>query len=173
MTKLSDNKFSSPFNNKGSVKYIPFTAYIKVIPINGKRFEIIRDLENTANVVEEALDAIETIDLAKPVKFTPQFGNNSARLTINGNFTTTVGSTYSDNDNSAKQHIESTQIIHDNGIVSGYGAAHAANRVPDPTIVSLLREFLNVLADIGLTPYKIEVAGIIFGEGGITIPKAY
>lgn len=67
------------------LKQIPFRAFVRVFPTlaNGRRWELIRDLEKIADFSEEALIDIG-LTLAQPVAFTPQFAQVPARITIVG-----------------------------------------------------------------------------------------
>ena len=79
MTRLADNTLVPSLRGPGGKKFVPFTAYIRLVadPAFGKRFETVRDLERQANVIEDALIAFvdaETendisFDFAFPVKF--------------------------------------------------------------------------------------------------------
>ncbi|MDP1712411.1 MAG: hypothetical protein Q8K86_08140, partial [Candidatus Nanopelagicaceae bacterium] len=71
--------------------FVPFKVFARILPLEGRRLEVIRDCERIANQVESDLQAISagsaadpTVVIATPVAFTPQFGNKTARLTVVG-----------------------------------------------------------------------------------------
>jgi hypothetical protein len=153
-------------------KHVPFTAFLRIVPIRGKRFETVRDMEKIAYRVEENLEhlcssgsftAPVSFDFAKPVAFTPQFGDKTARLTIHGhackipNFTKTPDGL----------HNKDTS----DGILTGPGGGNAVNRVPDPDVSALTKELkMQIESATGLPVYRMEVAGFIFGITGETFP---
>ena len=105
-----------------------------------------------------------SFDFAKPVAFTPQFGNKTARLTIHGhackipNFTKTPDGI----------HNKDTS----DGILTGPGGGNAANRVPDSDVSALAKELkMQIESVTGLSIYRMEVAGFIFGITGETFPR--
>ena len=72
-------------------KHVPFTAFLKITPTRGKRFETINDAEKMANAVENELETFCNSSQGDlpfaygiPVGVTPQFGNKTARITVNG-----------------------------------------------------------------------------------------
>jgi hypothetical protein len=129
-------------------------------------------MEKIAFQVEENLEQLcssgsfsapVSFDFAKPVAFTPQFGNKTARLTIHGHackipdFTKTPDGL----------HNKDTS----DGILTGPGDGNAGNRVPDPDVSVLTKELkTQIESATGLLVYRMEVAGFIFGITGETFP---
>ena len=167
-------------------KYIPFTMFIRIVPINGVRFERVRDREELGNKVEDALVALESASTGSPpfyfnlpVKTTPQFANITARLTVEG---------YMLRDELAKLFVgrerigdvvEENLVINTSEFVEGPGALNA-QKEPDLTLdnaVSQLKSDVeSVLPSFGTLPselevFKIEIAHQIYGAGGRTFPE--
>jgi hypothetical protein len=182
MTRLSDDKFSSPVGSLGGRKFTPFTAFVRIVPLaSNKRFEVVRDMQELANVVEDRLASLSEpdangevfLDAANPVKFTPQFGDKTARLTIHGNMKSDAGmNTFSGNDDGFKQHVEDRLIIHDGQYKTGYGGNNAATRVESSGLDNSVLELIFVFDSIGIEAYRIEAAGVIYGDGGRHFPRA-
>jgi hypothetical protein len=76
----------APTTQHQGTKFVPFTAFAKVVPSHkqGKRGVYVRDLQKIASFIETDLAATELFTLANPVAFTPQIGQNPARVTIYG-----------------------------------------------------------------------------------------
>jgi hypothetical protein len=148
-------------------RYVPFTAFLKSTPIRGKRFETYRDLEKEANAIEDALAAMcgtsDITDIAQPIKFTPQFGNKSARFTIHGH--ACGRNTFT------KAPVGERRVINAGEYKTGIGAANNSNRIPDPeldTLVSSLKSTIETATGHSIT--RIELADFIYGEGGVHFP---
>ena len=168
MTRLSDNPQSAT-GRRGGVKFVPFTAFVRVIPDPGfgRRFETVRALEELANQAEENLAAIEdataggeVVDFADPVKFTPQFGDKTARLTIHGNISDSSGFT--------KQSLQQHTVINTGQILNGPGS-HNATQQPSTELNSIAAEIKDTIEGAigpGLPVFRLEVAGFIFGDDG-------
>ena len=69
----------------------PFVVYARIVPEkgDGRRFVYVRDMEREADRVERLLtdmpvSAGDVFDIALPIAFTPQVGQQPARLTITG-----------------------------------------------------------------------------------------
>lgn len=172
MTRLSTNTLVPSLRGPGSRQFLPFTAFVPVVPSLGfgKRFEMVRDLEKQANFVEDDLDLLDSdtaglsFDFAKPVKFTFQFGNKTARLTIHGNVT---GLTRLD-----KVPLEEVLLIHSGEFKRGYGSATAPRREPTAELdvaVFELKALLESLPSVDEVS-RIEIADFIYGEGGSHFP---
>lgn len=175
MTALSTSLRQPAANEDFTRVYVPFTAFVKITPIRGKRFETIRDCERIAQEVEDDIATLcgstELIafDYAKPIAYTPAFGDKTARLTITGNacalaaFTSTpVG----------KQNVDS-----DNKEQTGVGAGNASNRVPDAQTDALCKS-LKVAIESAISGvvgagsiYRLEIAGYIYGVSGTSFPR--
>lgn len=169
MSILSTTPTQPAANESRAVKFIPFTAFLRITPIRGKRFEIVRDMEKIANNVEAVLDdacgGSESVpfDFAKPVAFTPQFGDKTARLTLHGHTCPRYEFT--------KTPVGLQTVDSDEGIKIGYGTGNASNRIPDTQLDSLAREFKSLIESAtGLVMYRLELAGFIYGDKGVAFP---
>lgn len=181
MARLSHNKLYSASSIKRPEKFIPFTAFIRITPIaSDKRMEIIRDIEEIANKVEDDIKELYTnntivnvlFDHAHPVKYTPQFGDKTARITIHGNYRSDISSNYTSNDSFVKQHKEDRLVIQGGEFKTGYGAHNAAFQETSDKFETAVLEIMDVLSeDLNLTPYRLEISGIIYGIGGRHFPK--
>lgn len=162
-TRLSEAPGNPPQPWLG--RHIPFTAYIRVIPIKGKRFETYRDLEKESDRVLDALQNICSsddlvVDIANPVAFTPKFGDKHARLTITGHACF--------RDTFAKEPVGEHLVINCGEYKSGTGASNNANRVPDSEVDALANELKLQIESATVTEVtRIEVARVIYGEGGL------
>ena len=153
-------------------KHVPFSAYLRVVPIRGKRFEIIRDMETIANQVEMLLDGIcgssegVSFDYTKPVAFTPQFGNKQARLSFHGHICKIANpSTFT------KTPVGLRTVISGGEYKIGASASNASNRQPDPQLDQLASDFKALIeATTGLTMFKLDIANVIYGLGGFHFP---
>ena len=67
------------------VKFHPYIVYCRIVPdkADGRRFVYVRDMEREADRVERLLIAAN-FNIAYPIAFTPQIGQQPARLTIVG-----------------------------------------------------------------------------------------
>ena len=76
----------APTTQHQATKQVQFKIYAKVVPSHkdGKRGVYMRDLEKIANFIETDLQEADLFTLASPVAFTPQIGQNPARVTIYG-----------------------------------------------------------------------------------------
>jgi len=95
------------------------------------------------------------LDFARPVAFTPQFGQQGARFTIHGNAckkTTFVN-----------QPVDSEYVDHPDPIL-GYDNSRANNKTPVAAVESLCTELKLLLeATTGLLVTKLDVAGVVYG----------
>lgn len=161
--------FTPAANEDQSGFHVQFTAFLRYTPIRGKRFETVRDLEKRSWQIELALDNLCGIsdggafDFAKPVAFTPAFGDKPARFTIHGHackqssFTNTP----------AGQQL----VISDNHELTGSGAGNKGNIVPDPILDALCKTLKAQLESAtGLHVYRLELAGFIYGVTGRSFP---
>jgi hypothetical protein len=146
-------------------KHVPFTASLKIVPVKGKRFETYRDLEKEANSIEDALLAMCGVvtDITKPVAFTPQFGNKTARLTISGH--ACARNTF------PKAPVGERRVINAGEYKIGVGASNNSNRIPDSELDSLVVDLKNTIeASTGYKVIRIEAANHIYGVGGVHFP---
>lgn len=146
-------------------KHVPFTAFLKISPIAGKRFERWHDMERIATKVETELANLcgnseeVSFDFAKPVAFTPQFGNFPARLTVHGHICRSTSF--------VNEPVQEATVDNSGKIQRGYTAAKNGERNADPVLASLATSFKNQLESAtGLKVYRLEVAGFIFGYKG-------
>lgn len=153
-------------------KHIPFSAYLRIISIRGKRFEIIRDIETIANQVELLLDGIcgssdgVSFDYTKPVAFTPQFGNKQARLSFHGHICKITNP-----DTFIKTPVGTRTIVNCGEFKTGASSANGSNRQPDPQLDLLASDFkILIEATTGLTMFKLDIARVIYGLGGFHFP---
>ena len=153
--------------------YVPFKAFSRIVPIEGRRMEVLRDFERMADRVEAALTAISvnsagdpTLIIASPVAFTPQFGNKTARLTVVG---------FIKDELKSKADRTDATFDHDNGVTSGQlGGPNMARTTPTSETdasAKYLRDLLEASSsDLTGNVYKLEYAGAIYGEGGRSFP---
>lgn len=165
-TRLSDTPMAENLNLRSGV-LVPFTAYLKADPAAGKeRLVAYRDMQKMSAWIEDILstpctDGVE-MDFAKPVAFTPQFGQKTARFTVHGHAC--------NRDTFAKQPIESVNVDH-NEILTGYDASNKWNGIPKAALDSVCTEIKNRIESLtNLTVYRLDVAGFIYGEKGVHFP---
>ena len=178
MTRLSDHP-QEPMAQFD--KFIPFTVFARIVPTTrfNKRFETVRDRERLANEVEDCLRAIDDssaievddYDIAFPVASTPQFGDFTARVTIHGNWKWMNGQF-------SKEPHGDHLVISDNQFKAGASAHHAGSiEAADSvkTAVTTIKSDLEAACVDGSTTFlnifKMDVAGIIFGQDGRTFPR--
>ena len=171
MTRLSDNTRVQSLRGPGRVKFVPFTAYAGIIPINGngKRFETVRDMERIADDVEDALRLLQDsntedakFDFAYPIAATPQFGDKTARVTIHGNADLL--------DNFTKTPLEEKTVVNVGEQQVGFWAQNA-QKITTTELDEAVKELKSILETaIGLTIYKIDIAHTIYGSDGSTKP---
>lgn len=167
--------FHLPGNDNTAV-FVPFTAFLRIEPIQGKRSEVVRDMQKKAAYVENALedlcqgagtgtDAEETeFDFAKPVAYTPAFGDKPARLTIHGHACRRTSFT--------KTPVGNIEYDNDGVEVTGVAAGNPSNRTPSTDLKNLCRALKAALESAsGFTCYRLELAGYIFGLTGTHFPR--
>ncbi len=146
---------------------VQFKAFVELVPLEGKRWETLRDMERVANDVEAAIVAgLSTINIATPVAFTPQFGNKTARLTVVG----TVRE-----DAAIRADRTDATFDHDNSIISGQvGGPNMARTEPTDATDAAVKRLKTLLesasAHLLNHIYRIEYAGCVYGEGGRHFP---
>ena len=167
-------------------KYVPFGIFIRVIPINGVRFERVRDREELGNRIEDGLAALETASTGPcpfyfniPVKSTPQFGNITARFTVEGHMLReALSKRFVGRERDGDDTIENT-VINTSEFVTGPGALNA-QREPDLTlddaVAELRSDVESILPSFGTLPseleiIRIEIGHFIYGAGGRTFPE--
>ena len=146
-------------------KHVPFTAFMKVVPIRGKRFETIRDLEIQGNLIEGILDNLcdgtgeIVFDYTKPVAFTPQYGDKPARFSFNGHIC-------------RRETFEKLFLGQATTDTNQTGFAYNnSNYNTTATFNTIVYNFKNLLeSNVGLDLIRLEVAGYIFGQGGAHFP---
>lgn len=154
---------------KNKWKYVPFTCFLRITPTGTKHFEIVRAAEKQAALVQTQLESFcgdsegNVFDFTKPIAYTPQFGQKTARLSFSGNLCRRLTFT--------KTPVGQRYVDSDNGIVYGPGAANAANSIPDPELDEIVKDFkTQIEALTGLSVIRIVAAGFIYGQGGVHLP---
>lgn len=169
---------------------MPFTAYISVTQITGKRFSIIRDQHKIAKFIFEELSDDTDLQLALPVgsgncSFSnsgsysgltkglgtkPKFGDFPAQLLVTGFI----------NDSSQNTQIHpDTLVIHAGESLSGAAGnkLHLSNPASEvDNLVKSLKTKLEtavtaVLGGAGWSIYRIDAAGVIYGSKGLHFPR--
>lgn len=185
MTRLSEHHRTKSL--MGIIpKYVPFSVFIRVIPINGVRFERIRDREEIGNRIEEGLATLETAATGSPpfyfnlpVKSTPQFADITARFTVEGHMLREgLSKRFVGRERDGDDTIENT-VINTSEFVTGPGALNA-QKEPDLTLddaaAELRSDIESILPSFGTLPSELEVIRIeighfIYGSGGRTFPE--
>jgi hypothetical protein len=149
-------------------KFVPFTAFLKADPISGiHRFESIRDLQRKAALIEEQLETVcgsesVTFDFSRPIAYTPQFGKQTARFTVNGNACSRVSFT--------AEPINPLTVDADNKGLTGPGTANG-RAIPSTDLNNIATELRTQLeAATGLKVIRLKVAGYIYGFKGVHFP---
>ena len=179
-TLLSDTPLAPNILTWQSVGvFVPFTAFLKVtVPTSlyGQRIATYRYMEKMSAQVESALDTVclgsegptageagTIFDFAKPVAFTPQFGNKTARLTITGH--------------ACKAHkfvnepLNEVLVDNESGELTGYDASNKSNAVPNAAVDTLAKNLrLTIEAVTGFQVIELTVANYHYGYRGTTLP---
>ena len=179
------------------MKWVPFTAHIRIAPaygsgeIKSKRFEYWRDMQKLATLAYEELLDESTIQVATPgggqhtsasgyraggiggmtagTAVKPQIGQSPAQLMITG--------LYQSSTQNVQPHPERT-LIHAGEVVTGPGA-HAAEINPTSTISTEVADLKSKIetalttafpAGISYTVFRIDYSGIVFGDRGYHFP---
>lgn len=176
------------------MKWVPFTAHIRIVPANpGKRLENWRDMQKLSAYIYEGLEAISpsTINIAQPgggqhksyggafgansglvygCAAKPQFGETPAQLQING---------YYNSDNANIQPHPDLTRIHAGEVREG-SVSHSCDSVPTSTIGSEVKSLKNAMetainnsipAGINYSIFRLEYSGTIFGDRGYHFPR--
>lgn len=152
---------------KNKWKYVPFTCFLRITPSGTKHSEIVRAAEKQAAAVQSQLESFcgdgNVFDFTKPIAYTPQFGQKTARLSFSGNLCRRLTFT--------KTPVGQRYVDTDAGIVYGPGAANAANSIPDPELDEIVKDFkAQVELLTGLAVIRVVAAGFIYGQGGVHFP---
>lgn len=163
------------------MKQLPFTAYIHIGQISGKRFEQIRDLQKTASIIYDELISDADLTIATPgggqhrfgaglgTAVKPRIGLNLAQLTVTGYYAV-------NEKNFIPQPLR--PMIHDGEFSEGYNGANAWVNNPtsstDGYVSSLKTKIETALTNAGADPdwevHKIEILGVIYGTNGHHFP---
>lgn len=163
-------------------KQVPFIAFIRVVPHrgSGKRFEYIRDLEKVASRVHDKL--MEDADLnianrmggyskaATGVAIKPQIGQFPAQLTVAG--------FYLSDESTVVPYPEKSLISggeHLTGVSSGHGWVADPTDTADSLVTTLHSKLSSAMTDVlgnsDWNIYRIDVAGVVYGDRGLHFPR--
>jgi len=150
--------------------HVPFTAFLKADLVSGNRQAIRRYFEKQSAIIEQVLNSFcnsseeeVTFDFSIPVGYTPRFGNQTARFTINGHACKRKTFT--------KLPVGEQTIDCDNRLQTGNGAGNAANMIPSTELDDLAGELVHALESVtGREIIRIKLAGYIYGFKGTHIP---
>jgi hypothetical protein len=151
-----------------------FTVFSRVDPIEGSRFEIIRDIEKIANQVEDDIKNMVVgsfgvqIEMPGPVMHTPQFGQKPTRLTFTG---------FMLSEKPVRPPLTDKQVDSDNRTIGGPstiggnirdGVNATADQDDD---VRLLKATLETISPwLAGRIYHIELNGVTYGVDGRSFP---
>jgi hypothetical protein len=174
MTRLSTDLLKSNLAGPTYGQWSNFTVFSRVDPIEGKRFEIIRDIEKIANRVEDDLRNMilgsfgAQIEIPGPVMFTPQFGQKPTRLTITG---------FMLSDKPVRSPLTDKQVDFQNQIITGPSTTGGNIRDGvNPTAdqdddVKILKSALETASpDLAGRIYRIELNGVAYGLDARSFP---
>jgi len=173
MTTLSTGPLSvSPFARNGV--YTPFVLYGELkqdsaLTFGGlTRWEKISAMEKRANIIEIVLRA-EDIDIAYPVKFNQAFGNEPARVTINGNWGDGTVTEATEGNKPSEKIAEDVDRINAGVVETGQGSFNAADLDPVASVDDLANDikawFEGKIGDY-IEVMSLEVHGILYGRRG-------
>lgn len=173
----------------------PFTAYLRVIPTRGKRFETVRSLQRVARLIYGGADDISgligntNIEIARPgggqasslngsdqtdyhagCAIKPQFGETPAQISIPGFYKLATAN--------AQPWADRT-IVHAGTYFTGAGGAHGYRTNPTTTVaaeVVALKAIINSVISTevpgeNVTLLRLDYKGIIFGDRGFHLPR--
>lgn len=171
MSVLADTPGAPAILGTNREKHVPYTVYLEVDVLKGKRFERIRDLEKQANEVEDSLETIEcdgtagvSFDFTKPVALTRQYGDIPPRLSFHGHICYRSSFT--------KTPVGERTVISAGEFKTGPGASNRSNRTPDPELDQVASEFKNLIETAtGYAMQRLELARFIYGRGGVHFPR--
>lgn len=169
----ADTPGAEPLLGINRSKHVPYSCELKITPIHGKRQEVAHDLEKLSNLAEAALVDVSCLatdgisfDFTRPVAYTPQFANKSARLTFHGHLCR-----LDDPDTFVKAPVGERIVINTGEFKTGQDASRQNNRIPDAQLNSLVSDFKAIIESAtGLTVQRLEVARVIYGRGGFHFP---
>lgn len=168
MTRLSTGVRGHTFQ-VSQYTWIPFIVYLDVtLSGTGNRWEKISEIEEFANKTEDLLVAYSEsvnldLEVSRPVKFTRQFGDNRARMTVNGHIK-------KDSTEENKVPLAETTVINAGEARTGYDGSHAVSKDPTDYFDALAVELKDLFeAETNSKVLKLDLAGIIYGNGGRSI----
>lgn len=180
-----------------SAKKAPFVAHFRVIPFRGKRFEYIRSMQRIAKLIYAGADGTTgltgntNLQVAVPgggqqqsfsddqnsgyqngLAIKPQMGQSPALISIPGFYLTTTGNF---------QPHDDKQVFYAgaNGFFSGAGGAQGYRSNPTATVAAEVKALKAILDGIitaeasgeGVTLFRLEYKGIVWGDRGYTYPE--
>ena len=167
----------------------PFTAHLRVIPTRGKRFEYVRGLQRIARLIYDGLAAETDLALAKPgggqqssfsdhmnsgyedgCAVKPRIGQSPAQLMITGFYAVSTAN--------AQPHADK-QVTHVGEYFSGAGGAQPWKSNPTDAVEDEVIALKGIIDDViaaeaageGVTLFRLEYKGIIFGDRGYHWPQ--
>lgn len=163
-------------NGDSTTKYVPFKLFAKIVPDKlGRRWVRVRDLQKLASFIEtDIIDNIDEINLAEPVAFTPQYGNNPGRVTVIG-FMAVDSDQYPNESPTTQARIihsgtimgQKTQVV--SGPTGGSTSWGQDIKEAVRTQVKFLKNTIESAVD-GINIYFIEYNGVKFGNGHMSFP---
>lgn len=174
------------------MRWVPFTAHVRVVPARGKRFEYIRDLQKIATRVYDELVDDSTISIATPgggqhqsfsghrhgglsgmtdgLAVKPQIGQTPAQIQITGFLDSS--------DDNAPVHPDK-QLLHTGNSESGVGGGHGWLTNPNAEVdtyvssvkTSLETALTTVLGSTDWNVFRIDIAGVVYGDRGYHFPR--
>lgn len=177
------------------MKWVPFTAHIKIIPANpNKRFAHWRDMQKIANLAYDGLVTLVpgTINIAQPgggqhrsfggtdfggnsglaygCAVKPQFGETPAQLQITGFYKSTATNL---------QPHPTLERIHAGEVLNGPGA-HSWDANPVTTIDNEVKALKAAMegaittalpGGVSFNIFRIDYSGVIYGDRGYHFPR--
>lgn len=177
------------------MKWVPFTAHIKITPANpGKRLEYWRDMQKIAGLVYTGLETLvpSTLSIAQPgggqqrsfggteyggmsglvhgCAVKPQFGQTPAQLQISGFYNSSAAN--------IQPHPE-LEYIHAGEVLDGPGS-HPWDTNPVTTINNEVKALKSAMeaAIVSALPgsvtfdiFRIEYSGVMYGNRGYHFPQ--
>lgn len=173
MTTLSTGPLSvSPYAANGV--YTPFILYGELkqsstLTFGGvTRREKVYALEKVGNLIETVLRA-EEIDIAYPIKFVPFFGNEPAKIVINGNWGDGSVTEVTNGSKPPKKIAENVERINTGVVEDGQGSFNAADLKPVFEVDDLANEIKSWFeSKIGsyIEVMSLDVHGVMYGRRG-------
>lgn len=177
------------------MKWVPFTAHIKITPTNaGKRFEYWRDMQKIANLVYEGLKTISpsTINIAEPgggqdrnfggsvgaglsgyaygTAAKPQFGNFPAQLMFTGFHNVSEQNTQIHDD---IQRFNAGDVVEGAAVASNVNNPKTAMENNLKALKTALESAITAALPAGVTykVYSIDYSGVVYGNKGYHFPQ--